>query len=374
VKRLSLAFASVLIVLLSPSQGAAAAVCDGTLTVAPQVALEWPGGVSQIGSSPEAGAWAAGLRPDPNDQYGFIATSERWSGSEWVEVPMARPLTFEPRGFAVLGDRVFAAGYHSLRRGGAAGSMIQMWDGTRWQVSPTPDVFTKTSTNVWTVGGSGPDDVWAAGRILRKGSVKLLVLHFDGAAWTRSPAPMPWDLPPDGDIKVRSIAAASSGDAWIIGSGYPFGEQSFALHWDGGSWHVENPVVADFPDNNGLYDVASTGGRTWAVGFSNTKALIIRWDGSSWHRLQRPKTGYSTNNYGTVSIGNHVLIGGSAYNGFPPDPHLAYFERVAGGWAPLSAAADGLGSLDIDADGQILGTGGQGGLGNPSTILMGCLS
>ena len=131
--------------------------------------------------------------------------------------------------------------------------------------------------------------------------------------------------------------------------------------------------MTDVPDNNGLYDVASANGVTWAVGFADTKALIIRWNGTSWGRLQRPPTGFSTNEYFAVAVGPRVLIGGEAYDGFPPDPHLAYFERVPGGWVALSAPVDAIGDLSIAPDEQILATGAQG-FGNPSRILMGCLS
>jgi hypothetical protein len=78
--------------------------------------------------------------------------------------------------------------------GGSGTDSIAHYEDGEWISSPHPDIGTLTG-----VGGSGPSDVWAVG-----GDG---FLHYNGTAWTRSPAPT------GGAYRV---AASGPGDAWAV--------------------------------------------------------------------------------------------------------------------------------------------------------------
>jgi hypothetical protein len=364
----------VLTLLLPPGwQPAQAAVCDGSLSQPVQPTFKH-GGVVDVGASPEAGSWAVGTKDVFGDVITQYAVAEHFDGSTWVRMSLPRTTGFGPKSVAVTGPVVWVAGRRSkLKSGGDAGSMIERWDGVSWQIEDLPSIASATSSVMWAIDGAAQDDVWAAGRTVVNGAFRMLILHWDGASWTRVRAPLPWAQDPNLDITVTSVSAGAANDVWIVGRGYPHGEQSFAMHWDGSVWTVHNPTVADSPLDNTLDAVDGAGSAVWAVGSAGGAPLVIRWTGTAWKRIASPDTGYATNQLSSVAVGSSVLIGGSGYNGFPPSPNPIYQRWSSGsGWTALASPAS-LGSLDLAASGQILATGNEG-LGSPMLILEGCLA
>jgi hypothetical protein len=67
-------------------------------------------------------------------------------------------------------------------------------------------------------------------------SQRLLVLHWDGSAWSQINAPSPGGK---FDTTGASVSADASVDAWAVGS-WDNGTlaQPYIEHWDGTSWTV----------------------------------------------------------------------------------------------------------------------------------------
>ena len=349
--------------------------CDGSLTAAPQPTV-LNGGPSIVGSSAQAGRWALGQRTEFGSVTKQAAISEHWDGTRWVKVQMAYARAFEPKALVVLGGRIWAAGRHSdpSTGGGDAGSAIERWNGSTWRrATNVPAVMNATSTSVWAIDGSSRRDVWAGGATIVNDAWRMVMLHWDGRAWTRVPAPLPLPVDAfDGDLRLTAIAASAPDDVWAVGFAFPFGQQSFAMHWDGSRWSVVNPSVPDAPDNNSLNDVAARGGEIWAVGRAEGAPLILRRGGTGWVRMPSPDTGFTTNRIDTISIGSAILIAGSGYSGFPPNPSLEYYRwSPPNTWVALSAPVDGIGDLVVGTDGEILAAGGS--LGESLQVFDGCL-
>lgn len=162
--------------------------------------------------------------------------------------------------------------------------LIEHWDGTRWQFSPSP--ADSTLANLWLNGitAISTDDVWAVG----EGG---LIEHWDGANWTvaANPAATGWSG------SLTAVSAVSASDIWAVGRLYPSTGpvQGFTEHWNGSSWAaVSSPTVG--ADNVTLTSVSTISSNdVWAVGYVQPTSgpyqpLIEHWDGSSWSIVTCP--------------------------------------------------------------------------------------
>jgi hypothetical protein len=106
-----------------------------------------------------------------------------------------------------------------------------------------------------------PDDVWAVGtRGDDQGNGEGLAFHWDGCAWTQSPAPA--------NPGLNDVWGAGPGDVWTVGA------RGVALHWTGSVW-ISFPVGAPAALNR----VSGSGGRdVWAIG----RAGLYHWNGRAW--------------------------------------------------------------------------------------------
>jgi len=121
------------------------------------------------------------------------------------------------------------------------------WDGTSW----TQPIANDQLGELQAFWGVGDDDVWAAGE-------DGLVLHFDGRAWRRVPAPA--------TASIRALWGSGPNDVWGVGSGL--------YHWDGRAWS-RVPVHAW----GGLDSVWGTGPNdVWAQGSD----VVLHFDGCWW--------------------------------------------------------------------------------------------
>jgi hypothetical protein len=112
------------------------------------------------------------------------------------------------------------------------------WDGTSWSRSePSPDL---SRPELYGVAATSPDDAWAVGVVQEFGPTRTLLQHWDGTEWTRIASPNPGGL---GDSNLWDVTATSASDAWAVGDylriaadGSNHGWRTLILHWDGASW------------------------------------------------------------------------------------------------------------------------------------------
>src|SRR4051794_13750161 len=86
----------------------------------------------------------------------------------------------------------------------------------------------------WSVGGSSPTNLWAAGYAWNTRTVRgvPLLLHWDGKTWTLA------KTPPVSDGEFMDVDARAPDDAWAVGDD---DNGALAMHWDGNKWRIASP-------------------------------------------------------------------------------------------------------------------------------------
>lgn len=245
-------------------------------------------------------------------------------------------------------DDVWAVGtsWRTVGTQSEARSWTLHWDGTRFTEVPAPSPNIPglpPSCMLQAVGGSAPDDLWAAGNYSRQhpnnGHIgpQILLLHWDGSTWTQVPEPIPQFtyMASSSGSRIQDIVAFASDDVWFFGwwSGDQFTNAGpLALHWNGSSIQIVD--IAPLPNSNSNWkwiDVdALSPTDFWgvaAVGGGNYGHYVAHWNGSSWTRHANiptlPITYYDLFAVGAVAA-NDVWVAGSEWTLSPPSPVAPY--------------------------------------------------
>lgn len=171
--------------------------------------------------------------------------------------------------------------------------LAEHWDGTSWSVVPTPNPQGAASTELQGVSGASSTDVWAVGQSkLQSGLGEILLLHWDGSAWTQVAAPQGTEPP-------MAVDAISTDDVWAVGS-------DTAEHWDGSAW-----ATMQVPIPNRHTELLSVSGMSssdvWATGEFPDKrgrphSLVLHFDGTSWSKVSSPNTGPNSQLEGVTAV------------------------------------------------------------------------
>lgn len=198
---------------------------------------------------------------------------------------------------------------------------------------------------------------WAVGYAGTISAPKILMLHWNGTAWSRVTKPSV--LTAGGELSAVTVVSAKS--AWAAGYTGKDGtgkNHSLLLHWNGSAW---SQVTSPAPVAGGSFAaVAATAKSGWAVGYVNTNPgaplccagspLVFRWNGAKWSRLTTKLGDGSYLNGVAITAANRAwAIGGplamitgalAKWNGsawsWVPDP-------VRGNYVPLNGIAAGPG-------------------------------
>jgi hypothetical protein len=186
---------------------------------------------------------------------------------------------------AVPGEaQLWAVGY-SLAASSSQ-TFIEFWQGTRWRITPSPNV-TSASNTLNGVAAVSDDEAWAVGNSYNGSTTQTLIEHWDGHTWSVVANP--------GATLLSSITKVpGSNELWAGGPniGSP-GMPTLIEHWDGHTWSI-----VPHPDPGAGFNVlpsvtALAANDVWAVGYySNGKVpiltLIEHWDGTSWSVVNSP--------------------------------------------------------------------------------------
>jgi hypothetical protein len=331
-------------------------------------------GLNGVQASSATDAWAVGSSCCATNNFGRAALTEHWNGSAWSVVPsldtrfndelLNAVIAISPSNAWAVGETK-QSGYRS------GAPLILHWNGASWQPVAPPSGTTgkllaaarSSSTDLWAVGDDNhghplvlrsaggawsrvpvpqvassthlrgvrafsPTDVWVVGED-STGDTNTLILHWNGAAWTRVASPNP---DPFSNV-LHAVGGSSPRDLWAVGqqtrsktsTGVPPGTRTLAMHWDGSRWTVlATPNVGDEDTLRGV--AANAGGGMTAVGlFQNAttgaaRTLAERWNGTSWAVRATPNVGAADNLLRAVSpipgspdvwaVGTHLTAGG----------------------------------------------------------------
>ena len=254
----------------------------------------------QVSAGPGGSAWAVGY-----DGYNgqFRTMIQRWNGARWTVVrsPSVGPLDNTLSGVATQSATdAWAAGYYSVAVGLFAfhRALIEHWNGSAWQVTPTPlagkrdsdlsGVTALSATNAWAVGNV---NVGTCANPARCFQFAPLVEHWNGSAWTQVKVPAP---PPAGyGASLFGVAATSPHNIWAVGN-YDTGKrfQPLIEHFNGTRWALVPAPAAGSAILNRISMSTPTNG--WAVGVTgasypgHTQAQAEHWNGHHWTQVSTP--------------------------------------------------------------------------------------
>ena len=232
-------------------------------------------------------AWAVGFRAYI-DEDGLFANSpliERWDGSDWTVAYRPGSQGQLAGVFALSSDDVWAVGHTGLESVDFQ-PLILHWDGTSWRKidNPRADLGYLTA-----IGGTGPDDLWAAGTLV--GTYETIIEHWDGAEWTLVPHPSPTS----DYVALGGLAAGGPDDVTIVGTYLDEQGRSapLGLHWNGTKWRRTHPVAVGESGTSLLDVTVDAHGRAWAVGSTitesgDTQPVAERWTRRGWTVLAPP--------------------------------------------------------------------------------------
>jgi hypothetical protein len=226
-------------------------------------------------------AWAVGYSYDSN-LAAYRTMTQRSTGGVWSIVPSVNA---SATGYSQL-NRVDAT---SISNVWAIGSLVERYDGSNWAAMSSPAGVALRGLDV-----VSPSEVWVAGY---SGSAATVARWKNGTWTTRySQASTGRHL-----TVFEAIAVDPSGQVWAVGwdrdynaPGRPV--SSLVVHFDGAGWSREatpNPA-----NRNTLMDVvALANGEVFAVGVAQDtsgggitpRSLMLRKQGASWSSLTVPQ-------------------------------------------------------------------------------------
>jgi len=211
--------------------------------------------------------WAVGYYYSNGGQLTLI---EHWDGNSWSIVPSPNVGNNDLlTGVAVVPNspNVWAVGYY-YRNDGNPSTLVERWDGNAWTIVASPDGSTRENY-LTAVSSTGPNDAWAVGYYNTPNGLYLpLTEHWDGTSWQVVPSPgLSSSL-----TALTAVSSLSPTDIWAVGTYYGPGAQlTLAQHWDGISWQIfgtPNPAGYDFGAINAFSGVATVPGvGVWASGY-----------------------------------------------------------------------------------------------------------
>lgn len=267
----------------APLAKSGAAPCGWTRVASPSPGIGAAELVGVDGVS-RSNLWAVGSRTALGATLAL-----HWNGRNWSTVPTPNKSNFTQLTdvTAVRGDNVWAVGFYVPTGSGNPKTLIEHWNGRRWNVvrSPNPRnganvlyaVDAVSASNVWAVGGTNLNPTVGG---------KQIILHWNGTAW-RSVTPLATTS------GVQDVSAVSANRVMAVGHyGDVSSSDSLVQRYNGHNWSAESTSSAGAgSDLQGISSRSAT--NQWAVGEQSGNALqtlTMRETGSGWSIVASPNS------------------------------------------------------------------------------------
>jgi hypothetical protein len=210
--------------------------------------------------------WAVGYYFLNSDPQSSRTLTEYWDGNSWrvVSSPNSGDDANTLFGVSAIssGD-VWAVGSSYSPDFRSAQTLVEEWRGGVWNIVLSPD-YGYNNNVLYAVAALSTNNVWAVGTFSDSTNTdRTLVEQWDGTTWNVVPSPSPGTQ----YSVLDGVAAVSSTDVWAVGDSSDSIETSRPLiaHWDGSSWQtVTNPRIGYSDYLFGVAAVSSSD--VWTVG------------------------------------------------------------------------------------------------------------
>lgn len=163
---------------------------------------------------------------------------------------------------AFQSDNLWMVGSHGTKVQAGTGAFIGRYTGTtpievveEGEQEPRTDPY--AAAELEAMDANGPNDIWAVGSSGEAGSPLSLIVHWDGAAWTRFRSPP--------ELNPANIVLADDGTAWAVNT---FAERK-AAYFDGSRWREADFLPASEAGTVNIQSmVEAPDGTLWALGFN----------------------------------------------------------------------------------------------------------
>jgi hypothetical protein len=214
-------------------------------------------------------------------------------------------------------------------------TLIEHWNGTRWQVIPSPNIAGSNSNVLLGVAAVSANNLWTVGYDQKgNGAFQTLIEHWNGMRWQIVPSPNVGS-----SASLQSVAAISASNLWAVGYDQRgIDNQRLALieHWNGTRWQVVPSPNAGSVDNVLLGVAAVSASNIWTVGYDQrgngaVQTLIEHWNGTSWQVIPSPNAGSVDNilpGMAAISASNLWAVG--SYDNSDDGPIQTLIEHWSG--------------------------------------------
>ena len=173
--------------------------------------------------------------------------------------------------------------------GGTGAALILHWNGAAWTRVRLPAGLAREGGVVTGVAATSAANAWAVTNSPARGGLPP-IMHWNGRQWGKVASPdigMPYGL--------TAVAATSARDIFAVGYDRALASRSVLLHWNGRIWtcaHTVQVVHSKVPGVTLTSVSASSADSGWAVGSyfgSASRALALHWNGHAWKQVKMPQ-------------------------------------------------------------------------------------
>jgi hypothetical protein len=314
-----------------------------------------------VAANTSSDVWAVGSAYNSSFQT-QLTLVERWNGSAWTIVPSPSPGTAKFCGFqSYAGNYLYGVAAISSSDAWAVGeicpygsgrTLIEHWDGTKWEVVSSPNEAGQTTNTLVSVAALSANDIWAVGNYLLNDQYQwnTLTEHWDGSKWSIVASP---NAARGQKSFLNAVVAISSTDVWAVGYSEDTQQVPYDVplieHYDGNSWRIVNSPYPAPSQYNSLYGVtALAADDIWAVGYENQNtlgqtgtALIEHWDGVKWSLAPTPVVGNPTTLYGMAALSPTDIWAVGYANNSQSQPFPISEHWNGKNWTLVNASAPG---------------------------------
>ncbi|HET8842389.1 MAG TPA: hypothetical protein VFN35_13040, partial [Ktedonobacteraceae bacterium] len=222
--------------------------------------------------------------------------------------------------------------------------LVLHWNGAQWSRTPVP---APAGSSLSKLAASSANDIWAIGETDYGGGRQppshTLIEHWNGTHWSQVASP---DLRPSTRNILQGMTVVARDNIWAVGAagdaiakgGYGPNTSPVVEHWDGARWQLLALPTIQSAGLNSV--VALSANDVWAVGSSSPdngnsqSPLIIHWDGQSWNQVETPAINGGAPDQLmkiTADASQHLLILGFDQDGLP-----TLLIQNNGKWSSLS--------------------------------------
>jgi hypothetical protein len=245
-----------------------------------------------------------------------------------------------------------AVGYYY--NGSPYKTLTESWNGTDWSIVPSPNpsggynylnsVSCLSSTDCVAVGAYFDS---AANR-----GLQTLIEIWNGTEWSVTPSPDD----SSSDNELQGVSCTRSTDCVAVGWGTSSSDPSPTLieSWNGTIWSIVPSPNPGSGANLLLGVSCSRSISCQAVGFSESskpdkkmRTLVESWNGTTWSSISSPSPGYQSNSLGSVSCSSSVNCKalGTDSSGGPTGALIESWNGTV--WSVESAAPKGSSGISL---------------------------